>query len=159
MVFVMQSLHRAWTEVQVPEQFNDTAGTLNRFDRRSEGGRDNRWQGGPPRRQGLRSATRSQGQGTQFLAGHYEEEQQRAILPWQPHEDDGSSSVTDDTVFEDDTDWIEYIHSWRKQGEGVAERWESDIPHDSCDGQLAAYIDEDPRTPPSSGVWDSWKST
>ena len=156
MVIAMQGLYGIWTEVQVPEEFYDTTGTLNRFDRRSDEGRDDRSQGGPPRRQDLRSATRSQGQGSQVSPSYYEGGQQRATLPFQP---DDSSSVTDDTVFDDDTDWIEYIHSWQKQGEGVAEGCEPDVPHDSCDGQLATYIDEHARTPPSPGVWDSWKST
>ena len=61
-------------------------------------------------------------------------------------------------VFDDDTDWIEYIHSWQKQGKGIAESCKSDISHDSCDGQLAAYINEHAHTPPSPGIWDSWKS-
>ena len=159
MMFTIQRLYRAWTEVQVPEQFSGTSGTLNRFHRRSqaEGGRDDHSQGGPPRRPGLRSATRrSQGQ---VSPGHYEGGQQRAILPLQPPEDDDSLSITDDTVLDDDTAWIEHIHSWQKQGEegGVAESEESGVPLDSCDGQLAAYIEEHARTPPSPGVWDSWK--
>ena len=38
-----------------------------------------------------------------------------------------SSSVTEDTVG-DDTAWIQLIHNWKKQGEGVSERgWESDV--------------------------------
>ena len=160
MVVAMQRLYREWSKVDVPKQFYDTIGTLKRFHRPSDQGRDDRSQGGPPTRQGLRSATRSQGQGSQVSAGHYERGQQRAILPFQPPEEDDSSSVTDDTVFEDDTAWIEYIHNWQRQGEDVAESQELDVVHedDSCDEQLDAYSDERSRTPPSPGVWDSWKS-
>ena len=159
MVVAIQRLYRAWTGVRVPDHFYDTAGTPKRFHRPSEEGQDDRSQGGPSRRQGLRSATYSQGQGSQASAGHYEGGQQRAILPLQPPEDDDSSCVTDDTVVEDDPAWIEYIHNWQKQGDGVGESWESDVLHDSCDEQLAAYIGEHARTPPSPGAWDSWKPT
>ena len=155
MVVAMQRLYREWSKVDVSKEFYNTMGMLKRFHRLSDAGRDDRSQGGPPRRQVLRSATRSQGQGSQVSPSYYEGGQQQATLPFQP---DDSSSVTDDTVFDDDTTWIEYIHSWQKQGEGVAESCESDVPHDSCDGQLAAYINEHARTPPSPGVWDSWKS-
>ncbi|KAG6370803.1 hypothetical protein JVT61DRAFT_11011 [Boletus reticuloceps] len=72
---------------------------------------------------------------------------------------DDASSVTDDTVVEDDTDWIEYIHKWQKESDGVAGKWESGELHDSRDEQLTAYGDEHARTPPSPGVWDSWKPT
>ena len=159
MVVAIQRLYRVWTGVQVPDHFYGTIGTPKRFRPSSDEGQDDRSQGGPPRRQGLRSTTRSQGQESQVSGGHYEGGRQRANLPLHPPEDDDSSSVTDDTVFEDDTTWIEYIHNWQKQGEGVAEGWKLDVPHDSCDGQLAAYIDEHARTPPSPGVWDSWKPT
>jgi hypothetical protein len=160
MVIAVQRLYTAWTEVQIPDHFCDTIGTPNRFHRPSEEGRDDRSQGrSPPRRQVLRSTTRSRGQGAQASAGHYDGGQQRADLPFQPPEDDDSSSVTDDTVVEDDTAWIENIYNWQKQGKGVVESWESDVPHDSCDEQLVAYIDEHSRTPPSPGAWDSWKPT
>ena len=160
MVITVQRLYRAWTGVQVPDHFYDTIGTPNRSHRPSEEGRDDRSQGGPPpRRQGLRSTTRSQGQGTPASASHYEGGQQRAILPLQPPEDDDSSSVTDDTVVEDDTAWIEFIHNWQKQGEGVTESLDSHKLHGSCDEQLAAYIDEHARPPPSPDAWDSWKPT
>ena len=78
--------------------------------------------------------------------------------PFLPSDDD-CSSVTDDTVVEDDTAWIEYIHNWQKQDKGVAESGELDVFHHngSCDEQLASYIDEDARTPPSPGAWDNWK--
>ncbi|KAI9573775.1 hypothetical protein HD554DRAFT_2052527 [Boletus coccyginus] len=160
MVIAIQRLYTAWTELQVPDHFYDTMGASNRFHRPSEEGQDDRSQGGPPpRRQGLKSTTRSRGQGSQASAGHYGRGQQRAVLPFQAPEDDDSSSVTDDTVVEDDSAWIEYIHNWQKQGKGVVESWESDVFHDSCDEQLAAYIDEHARTPPSPGAWDSWKPT
>ena len=159
MLIAIQRLHSAWTGVQVPDHFYDTVGTPKRFHDPSEEARDDGSQGGPPRRQGPRSATRSQGQGTSTSAGHYEGAQQRGILPLQPPEDDDSSSVTDDTVVEDDTAWIEFIHNWRKQGESVTESWKSDVVHDSCDEQLAAYIDEHARTPPSPGAWETWKPT
>ena len=158
-MMAIQRLYTAWTEVQVPDHFYDTIGAPNRFHRPSSEGRDDGSQGGPPSRQGSRSATRSQGLGTSASAGNYEGGQQRGILPLQPPEDDDSSSVTDDTVVEDDTAWIDYIHSWQKQGKGVAESSESDVLHDSCDEQLVAYIDEHARTPPSPGAWDSWKPT
>ena len=158
-MLAMQDLYRAWTGVQVPDHFYDTIGTPKWFHRPSDEGRDDCSLSEPPRRQGLRSATRSQGQGSQVSADHYEGGQERAILLLQPPEDDDSSSVTDDTVPEDDTAWIEYIHSWQKQSEGTAGSLESDVLHDSCDGQLAAYIDEHARTPPSPGARDSWKPT
>ena len=157
MVIALRRLYKAWTGVQVPGHFYDTVGIPKRLHDPSEEARDDASQGGPPRRQGPSSATRSQGQGTSASAGHYEGGQQRGILPLQSPEDGDSSSVTDDTVVEDDTAWIEFIHNWQKQDEGVTESWESDVVHDSCDEQLAAYIDEHARTPPSPGAWDSWK--
>ncbi|KAF8434133.1 hypothetical protein L210DRAFT_2670700 [Boletus edulis BED1] len=72
---------------------------------------------------------------------------------------DDASSVSDDTVIEDDTDWIEYIHKWQKESDGVAGKWESGELHDSRDEQLTTYGDEHARTPPSPGVWDKWKPT
>ena len=159
MLISIQRLYRIWTGVQVPDHFYGTVGTPKRFHDSSEEARDGASQGGPPRRQGPRNATRSQGQGTSASVDHYEGGRQRGILPLQPPEDDDSSSVTDDTVVEDDTAWIEFIHNWQKQSEGVTESWESDVLHDSCDEQLAAYIDEHARTPPSPGAWDSWKPT
>ncbi|KAI9573777.1 hypothetical protein HD554DRAFT_2310386 [Boletus coccyginus] len=159
MVIAIQRLYRAWMGVQVPDHFYDTIGTPKRFHHPSDEGRDDHSQGGAPRRQGPRSATRSGNQGTQASAGHFDGGQQRAVLPFQAPEDDDSSSITDDTVVEDDTAWIEYIHNWQKQGKSVAESWGSDMFHDSCDEQLAAYTDEHARTPPSPGAWDSWKPT
>ena len=116
MVFAMQGLYTAWTEVDVPKQFYDIIGTPKRFHRPSDEERDDRSQGGPLRRQGLRSATRSQGQGSQVSPSYYEGGQQRATLPFQS---DDSSSVTDDSVFDDDTDWIECIHSWQSKARAL----------------------------------------
>ncbi|KAF8557069.1 hypothetical protein OG21DRAFT_1482499 [Imleria badia] len=124
----------------------------------SSEGQDGPSQGGPPpRREGLRSGTRSQGQGSQASAGQRAGGQQRAFHPFQPPEDDDSSSVTDDTIVEDDTAWIEYIHNWKKQGEEVADNWEPDELNNSCDKQLSAYIKEHARTLPSPGIWDRWE--
>ena len=151
-------LYTAWTELQVPDHFSNTIEASNRFHRPSEEGQDDRSQGGPPpRRQGFRSATRSHGQGSGASGGHYDRGQKRGVIPFQPPEYDDCSSVTDDTVVEDDTAWIEYIPNWQKQGKGVAESGDSDVFDDLRDEQLAAYIGEHARTPPSPGAWDSWK--
>ncbi|KAI9566854.1 hypothetical protein HD554DRAFT_2272926 [Boletus coccyginus] len=131
----------AW--MGVPDHFYDTIGTPNKFHRLSDEGRDDHSQGGPPRCQGLRSATRSQGQGTQVSAGYYEGGQKRAIHPLQPPDDV--------TLY--DTAWIKYIHNWKKQDEDVVGSWELDVLHDLCDEQLAAYINEHACTPPSPGAW------
>ncbi|KAF8123427.1 hypothetical protein EV363DRAFT_1356446 [Boletus edulis] len=72
---------------------------------------------------------------------------------------DDSSSITDDTVVEDDSDWIEYIHKWQKESDSAAGKWESGELNGSYDEQLAAYIEEHARTPPSPGIWNSWKPT
>ena len=61
MVVAMQHLYREWSKVDVPKEFYDTMGTPKRFHRLSDEGRDDRSQGGPPRHQGLRSVTHSQG--------------------------------------------------------------------------------------------------
>jgi hypothetical protein len=156
----IEDLYTRWMETNVPGKWRRPNASSNSSNPLGEEGQDGPSQGGPPpRRQGLRSVTRSQGEGSQISAGQYGGGQQRAIHPLQPLEDDGSSSVTDDTIVEDDTAWIEFIHNWQKQGKGIAESWESDVLHDSCDEQLAAYIDEHARTPPSPGAWDSWKPT
>ncbi|KAF8434154.1 hypothetical protein L210DRAFT_3649327 [Boletus edulis BED1] len=158
----MLRLYRAWTKANIPADYCNLTGTSKRTRPPAEGGQDDRSQHDPPpKREGLRSATRSQGQGSQGAADRYAGGQQRAILPFRPPEDseDDSSSITDDTVVEDDTDWIEYIHTWQKESDGVAGKWESGELHDSRDEQLTAYSDEHARTPPSPGVWDSWKPT
>ncbi|KAF8434167.1 hypothetical protein L210DRAFT_3506796 [Boletus edulis BED1] len=154
-------LYIAWTEANIPADYCNLIGTSKRARPPSEGGQDDRSQHDPPpKREGLRSATRSQGQGSQGAADRYAGGQQRAILPFQPTEEDDASSITDDTVVEDDTDWIEDIHKWQKESsDGVAGKWESGELHDSHDEQLTAYVDEHARTPPSPGVWDSWKPT
>ncbi|KAF8434170.1 hypothetical protein L210DRAFT_3506798 [Boletus edulis BED1] len=115
--------------------------------------------GPPPKREGLRSATRSQGQGSQGAVDRYAGGQQRAIRPFRPTEEDDSSSITDDTVVEDDSDWIEYIHKWQKESDSAAGKWDSGELNGSYDEQLAAYIEEHARTPPSPGIWNSWKPT
>lgn len=121
-------------------------------------GQDGPSQGGPPpRREGLRSATRSQGQGSQASAGQHGGGQQQAIHPFEPPEDDDSSSVTDDTIVEDHTAWIGYIHNWQKQGEDAGDTWEPDELNNSRDKQLSAYMKEHARTPPSPDVWDRWE--
>ncbi|KAF8121423.1 hypothetical protein EV363DRAFT_1364789 [Boletus edulis] len=159
----MLRLYRAWTKANIPADYCNLIGTSKRARPPSEGRQDDHSQHDPPpKREGLRSATRSQGQGSQEAADRYAGGQQRAILPFRPPEDseDDSSSITDDTVVEDDTDWIEYIHKWQKESsDGVAGKWESGELHDSRDEQLTAYGDEHARTPPSPGVWDSWKPT
>lgn len=148
MVVTMQSLYAAWTEVQVPDDF-DMVGTLDRLGPSSEGGRDDGSQrGSPPRRRSQRSAARSRTQGS---TGHYDGGQQRAIYALE------DSSVTDDTIVEDDIAWIEGIDNWRKEGEDVGESGGSEVLDRSCDEQLAAYIDEHARTPPSPDAWNSWK--
>ncbi|KAF8557059.1 hypothetical protein OG21DRAFT_1494986 [Imleria badia] len=154
----MEDLYTKWTETQGPEQLPGPNALSNPSHPPSEEGQDGPSQGGPPpRREGLRSGTRSQGQGSQASAGQHGGGQQRAIHPFQPPEDDDSSSVTDDTIVEDDTAWIEYIHNWQKQGEDVAESWELDVLNNSRDKQLSAYINEHARTPPSPGVWNRWE--
>ncbi|KAF8434175.1 hypothetical protein L210DRAFT_3554295 [Boletus edulis BED1] len=156
----IQLLHEAWTEVDVPADYRNLIGISKRARPPSEGGQDDRSQHDPPpKREGLRSATRSQGQGSQGAADRYAGGQQRAILPFLSPEEDDSSSITDDTVVEDDTDWTEYIHKWQKESDGVAGKLDSGELHDSRDEQLTAYGDEHARTPPSPGVWDSWKPT
>ena len=93
-----------------------------------------------------------------ILPAHWEWQQPRVALPL---EDDNSSSVTDDTVEDDDTTWIDYIYNWKKQLEsrfGTADTRESDVLNNSYDEQLASYADEHARTPPSLGALDSWKS-
>ena len=153
-------LYQKWTKAEVPAHWRKPDASSNSSHPPGEEGQDGPSQGGPPpRRHGLRSGTRSQGEGSQTSAGQYGGGQQRTNHPFKPPEDDDYSSVTDDTIVEDDTAWIEYIHNWQKQGKGVAENWESDVLHDSSDEQLAAYIDEHARTPPSPGAWDSWKLT
>ncbi|KAF8434173.1 hypothetical protein L210DRAFT_3554279 [Boletus edulis BED1] len=158
----IQELYEAWTKANIPADYCNLTGTSKRARTPSEGGQDDRSQHDPPpKREDLRSATRSQGQGSQGAADRYAGGQQRAILPFRPPEDseDDSSSITDDTVVEDDTDWIEYIHEWQKESDGVAGKWESGELHDSRDEQLTAYSDEHARTPPSPGIWNSWKPT
>ena len=156
----IQDLYIRWMEMNVPGEWRQPNASSNSSHPLSEEGQDGPSQSGPAlRRQGLRSGTRSQGQGSQGSAGQHGGGQQRTIDPFKPPEDDDYSSVTDDTIVEDDTAWIEYIHNWQKRGKGVAENWESNVLHDSSDEQLAAYIDEHARTPPSPGAWDSWKPT
>ncbi|KAF8123417.1 hypothetical protein EV363DRAFT_1455445 [Boletus edulis] len=157
----IQELYKAWTRANIPADYCNLIGTSKRARPPSEGGHDDRSQHDPPpKREGLRSATRSQAQGSQGAADRYAGGQQRAILPFRPEDsEDDSSSITDDTVVEDDTDWMEYIHKWQKESDGVAGKWESGELHDSRDEQLTAYSDEHARTPPSPGVWDSWKPT
>ena len=153
-------LYTRWMETNVPGEWHQPNASSNSSHHLGEEGQDDPSQGGPPPRcQGLRGETRSQGQGSQGSAGQYRGGQQRAIHPFRPPEDDESTSVTDDTIVEDDTAWIEFIHNRKKKSKGVAESWESDVLHDSCDEQLTAYIDEHPRTPPSPGAWDCWKPT
>ncbi|KAF8550576.1 hypothetical protein OG21DRAFT_1499703 [Imleria badia] len=150
-------LYRNWLRAEVPTPPNESSNSLHPP---GEEGRDGPSQGGPPPRcEGLRSATRSQGQGSQASADQHGGGQQRASHPFQPPEDDDSSSVTDDTIVEDDTAWIEYIHNWQKQGEDIADSWEPDDLNNLRDKQLSAYIKEHARTPPSPGVWDCWEST
>ena len=156
-MLAMINLYRNWTNANVPTRPRRPRALSNSSHPPGEEGQDGPSQGRPPKREGLRSWTRSQGQDSQASADQYRGGQQRAIHPFQLPEDDDSSSVTDDTVVEDDTAWIDYIHNWQKEGEGVAQSLESDVLNDSHDKQLAGYIKEHARTPPSPGVWDHWE--
>ncbi|KAF8123440.1 hypothetical protein EV363DRAFT_1300414 [Boletus edulis] len=149
-----QRLYEAWTAVDVPAEYHNLVGISKRARPPSEQRQDERSQHEcPQKRQGLiRSMTRSQGQDSQVAADRYAGGQQRADLPFRRPEEDGFSSITDDTVVEDDNDWIEYIHKWQKESDGAAGGREY-----SRDEQLTAYIDEPARTHPSSSVWDCWK--
>ena len=154
----IEDLYTRWMETNVPGEWRRAKASSNSSHPPGEEGQDGPSQDGPhPRRQTLRSATRSQGQGSQASVDQYRGGRQRAIPSFRPPEDDDSSSFTDDTVVEDDTAWVEYIHNWQKHGEDVAESLESDVLNDSHDKQLAAYIKEHARTPPSPGVWDHWE--
>ena len=154
----ISDLYTTWIETNVPDEWRRPKVSSSSSYPPGEEGRNGPSQSGPhPRRQTLRSATRSQGQGNLASINQYSGGPQRAIHPFQPPEDDDSSSVTDDTVVDDDTAWIDYIHDWQKEGEGVADSLESNVLNDSHDKQLAAYIKEHARTPPSPGVWDRWE--
>ncbi|KAG6370779.1 hypothetical protein JVT61DRAFT_10981 [Boletus reticuloceps] len=191
-------LYSAWTKVHIPANYCNLVGTSKRAHPPSEQKQDDHSQYQPPKCEHLRSAMRSQGQGSQVepqngLIPHLNKSRmiapntnlqnanisgvQRALkdraarvqltnmlvhsnklsFPFDHH---NSSSITD-TVIEDNTDWIEYIHMLQKESsDGMAEKWELRKLHDSHDDQLTAYVDEHARTPPSPGpVWDSWKAT
>ena len=156
---LIDHLYLKWMAASIPAEWRKKVTSSNP---RPPGAaeQDNHSQDGhPPRRQGLRSATRSQGQGSQVSAGQHNGGQQRAIIPFQAPADDDSSSVSDSTIVEDNTAWIDYIHEWQKQGQDAAapKMWEPDVLDDSRDEQLAAYDNEHARTPPPPGAWDSWK--
>ena len=159
-LLAMMELYQNWTTANVPAQSRRPRASSNPSHPPGKEGQDGPSHGGPhPRRQGLRNATRSQGQGSQASADQYSGGQQRAIHPFQLPDNDESSSVTDDTVVEDDIAWIDYIHDWQKEGKGVADSLELDVLNDSHNKQLAAYIKEHARTPPSPGFWDHWEPT
>ena len=111
---LIDHLYLKWMAASIPAEWRKKVTSSNP---RPPGAaeQDNHSQDGhPPRRQGLRSATRSQGQGSQVSAGQHNGGQQRAIIPFQAPADDDSSSVSDSTIVEDNTAWIDYIHEWQK---------------------------------------------